>query len=76
MSRKSVDDDPRDDRFIALEEKLAFQQRLLEEINAVVVDQQAELDRIRRELTQISEASRLLIERTGDNLPHEKPPHY
>jgi SlyX protein len=65
-----------DDRLITLEEKLAFQQHLLDEINAVVVGQQAEIDRLRRDVSQLTEASRVLFDRSGDNLPHEKPPHY
>jgi uncharacterized coiled-coil protein SlyX len=73
---KAPSNDSADDRFIALEERLAFQQRMLEEINSVVVSQQAELDRIRREVSQLTETSHQLMERAGDNLPHEKPPHY
>ena len=76
MIPTTTDDNASEDRFIALEEKLAFQQRTLDELNSVVVTQQTELDRLRREVSQLTETSRILVERTGDNLPHEKPPHY
>jgi SlyX protein len=76
MSPATADENSPDDRYIALEERLAFQQRMLEELNTVVVSQQGELDRLRREVSRLGEASRVLMERTGDNLPHEKPPHY
>jgi SlyX protein len=64
------------ERITALEEKLAFQQRVLDELNSVVLSQQAEIDRMRREVAQLTAALRAFIEQTGDNLPHEKPPHY
>jgi SlyX protein len=76
MLPAATDNNASEDRFIALEEKLAFQQRTLDELNAVVVTQQGELDRLRREVSQLTETSRMLVERTSDDLPHEKPPHY
>ena len=62
---------------VELEEKLSFQQRALEELNQVVLAQQVELDRLRNEMASY----RKLIEglqgdRLGEDLPHEKPPHY
>lgn len=61
---------------IALEEQIAFQQRHLEELNSVVREQQSSLDRMRRELSQFKELLQRAIERSGEDLPHEKPPHY
>jgi SlyX protein len=70
---------PRDEaleqRIQALEERLAYQQRLLEELNEVVLEQRGELDRLSRQAV----ASRATIEQLlaqGEDLPHEKPPHY
>lgn len=61
---------------IALEEQIAFQQRHLEELNSVVREQQTSLDRMQRELSQFRELLQRAIERGGEDLPHEKPPHY
>lgn len=61
---------------IALEERLTFQQRQLDHLNDVVLQQQAELERHRRELAELAKVARGLLDRTGDDLPHEKPPHY
>ncbi|TWU29623.1 SlyX family protein [Bythopirellula polymerisocia] len=61
---------------VALEEKLTFQQRQFDELNSVVLKQQAELDRQRRELANLARMLQGLMDRTGEDLPHEKPPHY
>ncbi len=60
-----------------LEEKLMFQQRALEELNGVVLRQQADLDRLDRELQNLRTLVQAWGEHgTGEDLPHEKPPHY
>lgn len=61
---------------IALEEQLAFQQRHLDQLNDVVRAQQTSLDRMQRELSQLHGLLQRVVERSGDDLPHEKPPHY
>jgi uncharacterized coiled-coil protein SlyX len=61
---------------IALEEKLSFQQRQLDELNGVILKQQVELDLQRRELTRLVEVMQGVVNRVGEDLPHEKPPHY
>ncbi len=60
----------------ALEEQLAFQQRQLDQLNAVILEQQTELERLRRELAGLTEMLRGVVESSGTDLPHEKPPHY
>lgn len=60
----------------ALQETLTFQQRQLDQFNAVVLEQQAEIDRLRREVNTLTEAVRGSLESGGEDLPHEKPPHY
>ncbi len=65
------------DHLIALEEKMMFQQRAIDELNSVVLKQQDELDRLERELKSLRSATQGLVDRgTGEDLPHEKPPHY
>lgn len=66
-----------DARLVALEERLMFQQRLIDELNAVALDHRRELDTLSRDLAQC----RTAVERVqqaggGEDLPHEKPPHY
>jgi uncharacterized coiled-coil protein SlyX len=70
----SMEPDP---RFTALEERLTFQQRLIDDLNAVALDHRRELDRLARELHKCQSAlERLHQSGLGENLPHEKPPHY
>jgi uncharacterized coiled-coil protein SlyX len=60
-----------------LEEQLSFQQRAIEELNEVVLAQQAELDRQGCELISCRKLMGEFVERHPDeDLPHEKPPHY
>jgi uncharacterized coiled-coil protein SlyX len=70
----SMEPDP---RFTALEERLTFQQRLIDDLNAVALDHRRELDHLARELHMCQSAlERLHQSGLGENLPHEKPPHY
>ena len=64
-------------QLITLEEKLSFQQRALEELNEVVLAQASQLDRQRIELEKCRKLIEQLLDRNGgEDLPHEKPPHY
>lgn len=59
-----------------LEEKLTYQQRQLEELNAVVIAQQEQLDQLRREVARLGGVVQDVLATGTENLPHEKPPHY
>lgn len=62
---------------IELEERIMFQQRALEELNSVVLQQQSEIDRLGHELRAVRALVQQSIEQgAGEDLPHEKPPHY
>jgi SlyX protein len=63
-------------RLVALEEKLSYQQRQFEELNQVIVEQQTEIQQLRLEVNALSSAVKGLMQNAGENLPHEKPPHY
>ena len=64
-------------RVLGLEEKVMFQQRALDELNEVVLRQQEELDRLRREVQSLRTLTKRAMEQGGgEDLPHEKPPHY
>jgi uncharacterized coiled-coil protein SlyX len=65
------------ERMLELEEKLMFSQRALDELNEVVLLQQSELDRLRREVQSLRTiAERAIDLADNENPPHEKPPHY
>lgn len=62
---------------VELEHKLTFQQRAFEQLNGVVLQQQAELEQVRREIHSLRQMLQGLLDRgVGEDLPHEKPPHY
>jgi len=64
-------------QLVELEHKLAFQQRAFDELNSVVLDQQADLERLRREVQSLRQLLQGVVDNgTGEDLPHEKPPHY
>lgn len=63
------------DRLTALEERLTFQQRLIDELNQAILAQGVDISRLQRELAQSRAAIEQLAAGEGD-LPHEKPPHY
>ena len=72
---------PSDDlaqRIRTLEERVAFQQRLVEQLNEVVLAQRVETERLAREAAAtraaVDELGRSAL--GGGDLPHEKPPHY
>ncbi len=64
---------------IDLEERLAFQERALEQLNRVVAEQQLELDGVQRELIELRRASRATEGgKDGEtrSLEDDRPPHY
>jgi uncharacterized coiled-coil protein SlyX len=65
-----------DQRLIALEEKLSYQQRQLEELNQVIVEQHAQVLQLSREVRVLTDTVKGILENGGENYPHEKPPHY
>ncbi|HYO26418.1 MAG TPA: SlyX family protein [Lacipirellulaceae bacterium] len=66
-----------DERLVLLEERLTFQQRLIDDLNAVALEQRRELDRLTAEVALCrATLERLQQSGGGENLPHERPPHY
>jgi len=64
-------------RFLALEEQLLYQQRALDQLHSVMLEQQAELERLRADLRSLQRTWETLLAQYEDgDLPHEKPPHY
>ena len=66
-----------DDRLIELENRIAFQDHTLQELNDVIVRQQREIDGLRRELealwAQLKTLAPALIASRSEEVP---PPHY
>ena len=79
MTNTSPTDEPNDltAQVVDLEQKLTFQQRAFDQLNGVVLEQQAELESLRREFRSLRQSLQGLTDRgAGEDLPHEKPPHY
>jgi SlyX protein len=75
MSSAECPDDH--NRLLAMEERITFLQRSLDELNEVVIQQDQRLESLKRELSRLgSSLERLADASPGENLPHEKPPHY
>lgn len=63
-------------RFEDLEVRLAYQEQALNELNAVVTEQQAMIDRLERRCEALRDRLRSLGEGPGDAAGDERPPHY
>lgn len=64
-------------RLTDLEIKLSFAEDLVDKLNEVVVQQQAQIDRLLREVAQLSRQQAGAEERAGFvSLRDERPPHY
>lgn len=62
-------------RMLALEEKFAHQERMVDALNEVIIEQQAQLDAIEEHLRTIKG----LVQTMSDQSPHGQdppPPHY
>jgi len=64
-------------RIVDLEERITFLQQTTDQLNEVVLEQQAELRTLHRELNSFRTLVENLLDLgVGDDLPDEKPPHY
>lgn len=63
-------------RIMSLEETMAHQARVIDELSATVARQWDELDRARRKLDALTERFLSLEEATGPAPEITKPPHY
>ncbi len=62
-----------ENRLIELETKVAFQDETIDKLNAVIIEQQKQIDSIIAQLRQL----RSQFENEMDDMPtDEKPPHY
>ncbi|MBL8889851.1 MAG: SlyX family protein [Planctomycetaceae bacterium] len=66
-------------RLLQLEETVCHDQRLIEELNRVVIGLRLEIERLQNRLQNAERNWGMLDQRVRsheENLPHEKPPHY
>jgi SlyX protein len=69
-------DDPMTQRLIQLEIKASFTEDLLDKLDQVVIGQQAQIDRLKRELQRLRQQTSTDADPTSRNLRDELPPHY
>ncbi|WP_150524677.1 SlyX family protein [Roseibium sediminis] len=65
-----------EERLDTLEIELAHANHTIDELNAVVVDQGRQIDRLTRKLIQMTNQIEDLIENSVSAPPIQKPPHY
>ncbi|HBA35520.1 MAG TPA: SlyX protein [Gammaproteobacteria bacterium] len=66
-----------EERLENLEIKIAYQEDLLQDLNALVAGQQMKIDQLETSLKVLSERLRELSSNTGVNtMVDERPPHY
>ena len=68
--------DPLTQRLIQLEIKASFAEDLLDKLDQVVIDQQAQIDRLKRELQLLRQQTSTDADPTPRNMRDELPPHY
>lgn len=60
-------------RFLTLETKVAYQEKMLADLNDVLLQRGSELDQLEKRVRQLE---RQLVEGPPDNPEQEVPPHY
>lgn len=63
-------------RLINLEIKASFAEDMLDKLDQVLVDQQAQIERLTRELQQLRQPAQADISATARNPRDDLPPHY
>ena len=65
------------DKLTELEIKLAFQDKNVKELNAVIYEQQKRMDALEKTVKLMKDRMKALVEaESGQGIPDEKPPHY
>jgi uncharacterized coiled-coil protein SlyX len=63
-----------EERFLRIETKIAYQDKLIADLNDVIVDLNRTVIEYRKRLDAVEKAFRNEVERR--DMPNEKPPHY
>ncbi len=64
------------EEIIAIETKLAYLEDTVATLNAMVIDQQKQIDRLEAGRKDLERQLGELAESGGESMPHKKPPHY
>jgi len=67
-----MSDDER--RFVTLETKIAYQEKVIADLNDVVIERGREFDKLVRRITRLEQQVEQLLGQF--DVPAEKPPHY
>lgn len=62
-----------EERFMRLETKVAYQEKLIADLNDVLLDHTKVLDRLEARLRRLEQTLR---DQAGEPVGHERPPHY
>ncbi|TFW25765.1 SlyX family protein [Duganella callida] len=66
-----------EDRFMDIEIKVAYQEDLVEALNQRIHEQQQQIDKLEQLCLSLAQHVRNLSQNnSGNQLPHERPPHY
>lgn len=65
-----------EDRIIELETKIMYQERLLDELNTVIIKQQDQIDLLTNQIKAIMFKVDTIVPALTERPPDEKPPHY
>ena len=76
MTRQMTHEDPTDQRLTELEIKASFAEDLLDQLNLVIVRQQAQIDLLIREVQQLREQQPDGVAGGAARLADDLPPHY
>ena len=63
-------------RVAKLEELLMHQQHTIEQLNEIVIQLRGDLEKLQQKIDKQELTINEMETRFGDDLPHEKPPHY
>jgi SlyX protein len=65
--------DSAEERFVSLETKVAYQEKLISELGEVLVEHSRTIDRLELRVLRLEQALR---DNTGEPVGHDRPPHY
>lgn len=74
MSSEATSSVEGEQRFVSLEEKLAYLEKLTGELNDVVISQAESIDQLQKQVKLLAKQAAESGE--GREFPHEAPPHY
>ena len=63
-------------RLQQVEEQLAHEQHTVKQLNEIVIELREQIERVEKLLAEQKIKIELLQQKTSEDLPHEKPPHY